>query len=369
MEQLLAQTNLPSVHPALVHFPIVLWLVGVVLEVSGLLRRDDDSSLGRYAVGFYVAGFVSAFATWMSGRQAADLVGLVDAETEMLISAHSDSAMQTLWILGVSATGRAVVEMLKAQIEPTTRLVLRLLVLLPAVIGAGMIGLTADRGGGLVYGRGVGVTPRSIQSSAAAEEGMSPAGQGSAEEDQGVDPELWQTEGDGSYVFQAAQTRVRRLDSLFERVHEKPFQTVLRSDEGTGIDVSGEGFLLVPKSFGDVMMIADLDLSDFRGELSLVYHYSGPDRFEAYSMGPQAVRLEEITASGVNRFDEAKHLWPTTSTRLAVSVAGKHLKGYADGQTLVHGHRPAIEEDGRVGLFLRGEGHVEIREIRVRPIQ
>jgi uncharacterized membrane protein len=341
LDQILAQTSLPSLHPAMVHFPIVLWVVAVALEVIALIRGDKSGGLGRIAVGFYLAGFASAVATWLSGRQAADLVGLVDAQTDVLIAQHSDGAMQTLWILGVSVAGRVVVEVLRAHIESATRLVLRLLVLVPAVIGVLMVGLTADRGGGLVYQHGVAVRQGAV---IVPDKAPTPVPEIAPEPVTTASPDsvaAWEFDDDGSYVLGDRQV----------------------------IELSGERMLSAPQSFGDVLLIADLDLSDFRGQVFLLHHFTSWQKYEAYTLNAKQLALVVVDEDGERRLDEVERAWPTGPVRLAVSVAGKHLKGYVDGQTVAHGHRSVAEEEGRAGLFVRGEGRIEIREIRIRPTQ
>jgi hypothetical protein len=77
-----------------------------------------------------------------------------------------------------------------------------------------------------------------------------------------------------------------------------------------------------------------------------------------------------VEAEGaVETLDDADTDWPGQRSRLAVSVAGSHLKGYVDGQTRVHGHRPDPERTGRVGLLLKGTGLVRILDVESEQVE
>jgi hypothetical protein len=65
--------------------------------------------------------------------------------------------------------------------------------------------------------------------------------------------------------------------------------------------------------------------------------------------------------------DRAWRALPDGAVELGVYAVGRHLRGIVSGETVLHGHEPALP-DGRVGLLLDGEGVVTVRSITVTPI-
>ncbi len=386
LESLLAGTNLPNLHPAVLHFPIVLLSLAVPLEVIALWRRDQRA-LQVASVLLYLLGSLAALATWWSGRQAADAVGLVDAQVQLLISEHSDLALRTVWFFGVVAVGRLAVELLRRKMDPTIALVSRIVLLLPAAVGIWMLAETADRGGGLVYTHGVAVrgiqTPGpSTDSTGTREiaEGHTPRTQG-GEGGAVVEPSSPAaftpliTRDNGTMVWRPESTDKGALGGVVEVVKASPDAAVRVVDDpqapnGLTLESRGMVFLLLPRPVENVLVIADLDLSAFRGRVGLVHHYQAPDAFECMVMeSGGATALFNRTSAATEELSRATMDLPTTSARFAVSAAGSHLKGYIDGQTVVHGHRPDRGVVGKVGLMLHGEGRIRIVEVQVNPVQ
>lgn len=65
--------------------------------------------------------------------------------------------------------------------------------------------------------------------------------------------------------------------------------------------------------------------------------------------------------------DRGRRGLPDGPVQLGVYAVGRHLRGIVGGETVVHGHEPALPE-GRVGLLLDGDGEVTIRSVTVMPI-
>ena len=85
----------PNVHPMIVHFPIVLFIVAVLFELAALFLREHNW-LRWSAVSVYLFGAVMAIATFFIGREAADSV-ILTALANPVLSEHADFAALTVW--------------------------------------------------------------------------------------------------------------------------------------------------------------------------------------------------------------------------------------------------------------------------------
>jgi uncharacterized membrane protein len=375
LEQILARTSLPNAHPALVHFPIVLLSLAVLIECIALLRRSERP-LQVAAVLLYVFGSISAVLTWLSGRQASDSVGMVDAQTEILISEHSDFGMKTAWIFAVVALGHLAVVLLRRRVEKPVILVLRIVLLAAALFGFWLLMATADRGGALVYRHGVAVRGRqdsSKETSATSTEFEDRASESQTTNSAQAPTPLMQSE-DGAVAWRPKPGESAALGEVVTVVRATPGAQVRVVDgaeaaEGLSIESSGRIFLLLPQEFDNVLVVADVDLSGFAGHVGLVHHFQSDSVYECMQLEDQgSAALLDHGPDRKEQLDRASAGWPARRVRVAVSAAGSHLKGYVDGQTVVHGHRPVRGKPGRNGLMLDGEGRVRILELRLTSV-
>ncbi|MCH7763692.1 MAG: hypothetical protein IIB95_08115, partial [Candidatus Marinimicrobia bacterium] len=143
---------IPNIHPLLVHFPIALFCVAVALHAWKTIFTSDDKYSSLVLIGYILTG-ISLVAAYFSGRNAADHVAVPDIALSAL-SNHADKALYLL-IYGLILTGLVMF----AHFRHLNRIkwVDGILVLL-GVAGLGLLIVTADAGGRLVFGYGVGVT-------------------------------------------------------------------------------------------------------------------------------------------------------------------------------------------------------------------
>jgi uncharacterized membrane protein len=136
-------------HPALVHAPIALIIVGAVFELMG--RALDRDWLRKAAFAMLVVGVMGAGAAVLSGREAEESVEH-QGVSEHAIEEHEEIAQLSLWLGLAAVLTRAVAGRLGA-----VRAAVAGLALLLHLASAVTVGVAGYRGGKLVFEHGAGV--------------------------------------------------------------------------------------------------------------------------------------------------------------------------------------------------------------------
>ena len=159
---LLAQYEIPFLHPLAVHFPLVLLLLGA--GAAGLYLVLGRAGWRQAGLVLFVLGTASAWAAQETGHALAHAVE-GDPIVEEVVERHESGAEWTLWMSALAAVAFGVVSVARlrrpkppAEGEeappPRTREPLwgRLLVVLPAWLAAALVAWTAHLGGIMVWG-------------------------------------------------------------------------------------------------------------------------------------------------------------------------------------------------------------------------
>ncbi|MCE9588978.1 MAG: hypothetical protein K8S99_00455 [Planctomycetes bacterium] len=150
----------PRLHAAIVHFPVVLAFIGVPLMLALIATRGRSCTLRWLLVALYVVGSVGGFVAMQVGGRAEDKLselsangpGLTHAAHEEL-EEHEEMGEKLWWMMLLPAGAVA----LGAVKRTPVRVIALVLALGLGVLAATLAGLTAHRGGTLVYAHGVGV--------------------------------------------------------------------------------------------------------------------------------------------------------------------------------------------------------------------
>lgn len=137
-------------HPALVHGPIVLLIVGFLFDVAARLGRAEWCR--RTAAALLFLGALGAGAAFLSGKAAeerAEDQGVPDAPLE----SHEDAATVTLIVGGLAA----VLKLTELTVLKRQARAVGALAFVAYGAAAALVGVTAFRGGELVYKHGAGV--------------------------------------------------------------------------------------------------------------------------------------------------------------------------------------------------------------------
>jgi uncharacterized membrane protein len=156
IDRLLAHTNLPDLHPAFVHFPIALLFTALLFDLACLVARRQVW-LDRAAAALYVLGTLGAGLSYLTGLLAERTLGELGAAAEIAVHEHQDLALWTLSAFAGVTLLRVVVSRLGRHDRQISFGFFRLLALLAAIAAQGLLFLTADYGGALVFRHEIGI--------------------------------------------------------------------------------------------------------------------------------------------------------------------------------------------------------------------
>ena len=143
----------PNLHPIVIHFPIVLLITAVAIELVDVVFVRP-AWLDTATV-LYAAGAVATIAAYVTGVQAGSTV-FVPGMAHPVVEDHRSWALYTAWYFGIVVTARVGARFAGL---PRTRWH-RALLLTTGLVGVVLLQQTAERGARLVYEYGVGVIGR-----------------------------------------------------------------------------------------------------------------------------------------------------------------------------------------------------------------
>lgn len=157
---LVTNPGFPNLHVIAVHFPIVCVLIAPFLDLGCLFFRRS-MWLDRTATFLYVVGTVGAGAAYLTGERAAETLVNLSPAAESAIADHESFAGLTLIALAVVSLARFTVSWLSRDDRRIRIGFFRLAAIPIALAALLLVAVTADRGGHLVYGHGLGVGEKS----------------------------------------------------------------------------------------------------------------------------------------------------------------------------------------------------------------
>lgn len=136
--------NIGYYHPQLVHFAIVLAIVGVLLRIVSLSGRAQWTNPA--AALLLIAGGIAAYLTAQSGIDAHGPIERIPGAAEA-VEAHEEWGKRARWVFGLIA----IVELVAVLVRANVAKGLRVLTALGGLAGLWVIYETGEHGGELVY--------------------------------------------------------------------------------------------------------------------------------------------------------------------------------------------------------------------------
>ncbi|MBU1100719.1 MAG: DUF2231 domain-containing protein [Bacteroidetes bacterium] len=144
---------LGGLHPMVIHFPIVFFIVYCLLEIIGVIINNEK--LLQIAYFTLIAGIVTALGAVLTGNQAEEFAErLYNGSLEFpheAIELHEKFATLSLWFFTLVAVFRTYLK-----IKKKFKGRIRYFFIIFAVVGAYLIFKAGTAGGELVYKHGVG---------------------------------------------------------------------------------------------------------------------------------------------------------------------------------------------------------------------
>ncbi len=140
----------PNIHPLLIHFPIAILIIAFVFDVLALVLPKKWWNPTMVTL-LYTIGTVFTLITYYSGQEAAEDLK-IPAGAKDVLHQHSQLGLYTLLFFGFYITIRLALTWNKDTIKRGLHTGL----IIGAFVGLGLLYTTAEHGGELVYGYGVG---------------------------------------------------------------------------------------------------------------------------------------------------------------------------------------------------------------------
>lgn len=373
MSELITQfTSLPNLHPALVHFPIALLPVAVLFDLLSYWRRHEW--LANAATALYAIAALGAWSAYKAGENAADSLGVLAPQIQLHVNEHSDFGHYTFWLLSAIALVRIGLEFWDRERK---RQALRVLLLVIAMGGVGLLLRTADLGGGLVYQHGIAVTEVADHGSGELSEAHEEAPTSDRvvpDSDVGTAASRFVTGPSGALEWRPLAGDREALGSILVPAEGSDPSAVswVESDgaaRGLTLAVDGQALLMLPGSHGDVQVELEVVLEEFAGELGLAHHVRSATEAGSFTLSVPSNEFVLRSIEGETERELGRAVGEVTSDTvlMTVSAVGRHLKGLLGNKTVVHGHEPALS-DGACGILVRGKGVVRVLSMKVTPV-
>lgn len=150
------------IHPAIVHLPIVLILLGTMVAITAVFVRRWH--LPWLAAGLLLTGAAGAAAATWTGSNEQEMVGKISDRAEQILDQHEEWAVRTrnvailAALLAIGAAGLSQF--------PVARKTLAVAAALVALGASYCVAATGHYGGQLVYKHGVGINTAAGNSTA-----------------------------------------------------------------------------------------------------------------------------------------------------------------------------------------------------------
>lgn len=363
-------TSLPNLHPAVLHFPIVLLPLGVVFDFAQLFVRKSRVA-NHTAEIFYALSLVALGITYRTGRSAAEAVGLVSPDVEAALARHSDWALYSLWVLGILVAIRFLMVWIA---RSSSFRAFRVATIVMMMLALGFLFRTADLGGALVYQHGVAVSAvgTAFKPIESPNERLELIPTNLLKESYPSD-RLRRT-SDGQVVWAPIERDSKGFSELFEIISPTPIVPIGDPErdplsEGVRLRVSKETTLLFTEVFEDVQVTLTFEPIGFEGNFVVLHHVQADGFGGSISLSAEGVAvLSDQSSRAVRLLDQKRGIEiPKGVLSLSVSTSGRHIKSFLNKKMIAHGHQ-SISTSGRCGFSFQGSGDIRIISLQITPL-
>jgi len=372
----------PSVHPLIIHFPLVLFFIAVFSDLLALAFKR--AWLRWAASGLYVLGALSALAAFYTGREAAEQVFLT-ASANSVLTDHANWAEWTVWFYGLYVLARVAGEWKQfAHMK-----VVQVVFVVVGAVGLLLVKETGEHGAQLVYQHGVGVSRLALtthtEEPKEAHTDHDNPNDGHHDEAQTTNEKHVHDDGhahtSGDDVKEITESSTGwKWDVERGDIFQKQFQRIMGNEDDVlvGRDHSENGGLTLQTNDAPVLFVAGssvknvqydlrINLDAFTGTVQLAHHVLDAKNYNFMSVDDAQVTLGRVE-NGKMRIEDQSSVSNKGWLDVRVVSDGTHFRGYINKKMVVHGHGTE-PKPGRVGLFLNGTGILMVDDFDVQVLR
>jgi uncharacterized membrane protein len=355
MDLFIAPEWAPNIHPLLVHFPIALLVIAALAHFVSLFIPEKWWDETKNTV-LYTAGAICTGITYYSGTIAADSVFL-PSEAQSVLSEHADWAEYLLWFFIIYALLRIAFHWF-GLFEKRSFKVITFITVLPGLF---MIYETAEYGGKMVFGYGVG-TGQLIQPE-------QPVSEGSSKQVSSVVASSFTENENGSWSWKIHKTSVSDLISNFHWIEGsvQDLQPEARAGQLKLEATQNPNFFVTHENSKNVQMDVYLNIENLTGEVRLAHHVQDTQNYDFVTLNNEGTIRQGRIKEGETTIFEEGSFDPKGTLFVSVVADGTHFRGYVNREMKVHGHGDA-PESGSVGIRIKGKGKLLISKIELTPL-
>lgn len=344
----------PNLHPIVIHFPIALLAVAVLLDLIRLAKREH-ASLNLTVQILYGLGTLGLIFAFLSGRQATETVE-VAGQAFTVLASHENWALATMIFFIVFFGLRFAAYWY--QLNTNKSISVASVVL--GLIGMGLVTITADRGGELVFGHGVGVaTIEELQRT------LDEKNDRLAELESAAGPQIGENSSWTWRIVPGAETRILEdfswLSGNTDSVQIQRYEEDERHDLSLTIEEDQEIILVLEQEIGalegNIQMLPD----DFDGQISLIHNVTGTENYQYLRFNNGLVELGQML-NGVDNLLSSGNTTQAGWIEMRVQASDGHFYGHINGEQILHAHASQMEP-AFTGLKLKGSGTFRLRQI------
>ena len=344
----------PNIHPMIIHFPIVLLILAVLLDLTGLLLSKSDW-IRKSAFLLYILGTIAAVIAFITGNAASDSIE-IPANAFSAINEHADWAETTLWFFSIYTIIRLSIGIFFKSLKK----IFIIPIVLIGILGIYFLYQTGDHGAQMVFGYGVGTGNLIKQEKQ----------KNDTTEKEHISDSTFTINGNGSWKLIADNGIIKVLSEKFKWIEGSldglspmfdPAESVLMFHKVP------ESIFIYDNKLKGVQVTAKINIDDFTGELELIHHFVDKNNYDFLGLKDGEISLSRKSNGEIKIFEKEKF---TNKDWLEIKVVseGTHFRGYINNKMVVHGHGTEPESGG-VGIRINGNGIFYLSLVEVQSLQ